>query len=324
MRKLFIALMLLAGSIFPATAWNHVGHRTVAELAWRRLDNDERRVVTDLLKQHPHYKSLLAADVPRGVSKDEWVFLNAAVWPDWVRPAKHGERQKPRSITQYDLYPHAVGFPFLRRGDTNVVLIEKFFIAKPDAEMVLSNAFVILQNKNGSPHDRAVSLCWALHLTGDLHQPLHAANLVTKEKPGGEGLGGNFITLDSRRKSINLHVFWDQLPGVEPTYKTISSLATRLAHDRNLAAATTKERDEHQSIHSWVQESFELAVNFAYAEDRVQFVRSEDLDSGKVSRRSIPALKPDYIREAHEIADRRLVLAAERLTEQLKKIFSQL
>lgn len=318
---LFSFLLVLAASIQPVAAWNNVGHRTIAELVWMRLDKDERRAVSDLLKQHPHYKQLLTADVPVRAGKDEWAFLTAAVWPDMVRPAKHGPSRKPDSITKYDLYPHAVGFPFLKRGDTNQALLENFFIAKPDAEMVLSNSFLTLKDKNATANERAVSLCWALHLTGDLHQPLHAANRVTKEKPGGEGLGGDFIALDRRKKQINLHSFWDQLPGVDPSYRAVFALAQKLSKTPELNPAALQEYKNHLTIHSWIEESFALAVNFAYAEDRVQFVHGDDLASGKISRREIPALKSDYIVEAEKIAQRRLVLAAARLAHELKQIF---
>ena len=63
---------------------------------------------------------------------------------------------------------------------------------------VTSNALVTLRNPKASAHDRSVSLCAALHLFGDLHQPLHTANLVTKDKPKGNGLGSSFLVREER------------------------------------------------------------------------------------------------------------------------------
>lgn len=120
---LFATLIAIIVSDLPARAWNNVGHRTVAEIAWRKLDQNERRAVSDLLKQHPHYNELLAVRVPAGVDTNEWVFLCAAVWPDWVRPAKKGQPHKPDSITKYNLYPHGIGYPFMRSAETNRALI---------------------------------------------------------------------------------------------------------------------------------------------------------------------------------------------------------
>jgi hypothetical protein len=319
--KKILFLFVLVLVTFPAGAWNNVGHRTVAELAWRQMSKDQRREISDLLKQHPHYKQLLIAGVPRGVDKNEWAFLTAAVWPDLVRPAKPGQRPKPKSITDYDLYPHAIGYPFLGPGETNRTLLENFYIAKPNAEMVLSDSIATLKNKNASAHDRAVSLCWALHLFGDLHQPLHAANAVTRARPRGDRLGGNHIALDSRGKQINLHSFWDQLPGVDTSYKTVATLANKLATDPGLKPSNLKEYQENKSIPSWVQESFRIAVDFAYAEDHVRVVHQDDLESKKVPSSKIPALSADYLREARTIAHRRLVLAGQRLTDELKQAF---
>ncbi len=319
-KVLFATLIAMMVSPLSASAWNSVGHRTVAELAWRKLDKNERRAVSDLLKQHPHYKQLLAANVPEGVDTDEWVFLTAAVWPDLVRPAKPGQPHKPDSITKYDLYPHAVGYPFLKHGETNRALLENFFIAQPDAEMVLSNSIATLKNRKASAHDRAVSLCWALHLFGDLHQPLHAANIVTKERPRGDRLGGNHIAIDPRSgKQINFHSLWDQLPGVNPSYKTVASLADELRADANLKPSAMPEYRK-KTIAAWVQESFRDAVNVAYSKD-VQYVHADDLESGKIAASEVPALKAEYIDDAQKIARRRLVLAGERLKDELKRAF---
>src|SRR4051794_17807553 len=87
-KQLLLVLLAATFSVLPAKAWNNVGHRTIAELVWRKLDRDERRAISDLLKQHPHYKSILTAAVPHGVDKNEWAFLVAAIWPDLVRPSK--------------------------------------------------------------------------------------------------------------------------------------------------------------------------------------------------------------------------------------------
>jgi hypothetical protein len=319
----FLCSILTALTLLPlsASAWNSVGHRAIAELAWRKLEQPERRAASELLKQHPHYKELLTADVPAGVDESEWAFLTAAVWPDLVRPAKKGQPHKPSSITKYDLYPHAIGYPFLRRGDTNLALLGNFFIAKPNAEMVLANSLTTLKDTKASPQDRAVSLCWVLHLYGDLHQPLHAANRVTTENPRGEGLGGNHFVLDSRGQQINLHVFWDQLPGVDPSYHAVAALADSLSAAPEFQANRLREYQENKSIPAWVQESFRAAVDFAYAENRVELAHFNRQPSSNNPSSAIPALKADYIEGARKIAHRRLVLAAQRVVDELKQVW---
>ncbi|HOC56057.1 MAG TPA: S1/P1 nuclease [Verrucomicrobiota bacterium] len=321
MRKtlcLLIAPLLLA---LPAAAWNGVGHRTVAELAWREMDAAERRSASDLLRQHPHYQQVLVAEVPAGVDTNEWAFLTAAVWLDLARPAKPGEPAKPRLITQYDIYPHAIGYPFIRKDDRKRVSLDQFVIAKPNAEMVLSSALSTLRRRKASAHDRAVSLGVVLHLYGDLHQPLHTANLVTKAKPKGHGLGSSFLVLDQNRNQTSLHTFWDALPGSDLSYASVMALADELAAAPQLQRARLREYSQHRTIHSWVQESHRAAVDFACAEDRVRFADAAAVKSGKIAVSDIPALTPEYVREAQIIMRRRLALAGWRLARTLKSVW---
>ena len=319
--RILLTLVVLALSVLPAGAWNSVGHWTVAELAWQQMDAAERQAASNLLRQHPHYKQILIAEIPAGADTNHWAFLNAAVWLDMIRPAKRGQPHKPRSITKYNIYPHAIGHPFLRPADRGRISLSKFFIAKPNAEMVLSNALVTLRNPKASAHDRAVSLCVALHLFGDLHQPLHTANLVTRDKPKGHGLGSSFLVRDERGEVTNLHTYWDYSPGHDVSIQSAVALAGQLAAAPELQPARLPEYDQHRTIPAWVQESFKAAVEFAYAENRVQFADAADVKSGKIAESAIPVLPDDYVRETQEVARRRLALAAWRLTDELKEVW---
>src|SRR5688500_2729946 len=66
MRRVLILLLLVIFPIGSASAWNDTGHMTVALIAWRQLDDGERAKVAEILRQHPHYKLYLTADVPDG------------------------------------------------------------------------------------------------------------------------------------------------------------------------------------------------------------------------------------------------------------------
>ncbi|HVV02184.1 MAG TPA: S1/P1 nuclease [Verrucomicrobiae bacterium] len=323
-KKYSVLLVAVCALCAPAAwAWNNVGHRAVAELAWRRLDASQRKAASDLLKQHPHYQQLLLKEYPGGVSKDEWAFLMAAIWPDRIRPPKHGGPEKPLSITKYDLYPHALGLPIIWPEDTTRVTLAKFHIRHPNAAEALSNCVVCLQDTAAPAADRAVSLCWVLHLIGDLHQPLHDANVVSPRKPAGEGLGGAYIVCVPGGERENLHVFWDALPGTEPTYRSISRVADEIEKDPALQRANLKEYKVDKSIESWVREGRDVVESFAYSPKHVKFARESDLKSGKISRREVPQLTADYVREAREIAMRRLALASWRLSDVLNDTWKE-
>jgi hypothetical protein len=324
-RRIFETALLIAFTIVPALrarAWNNVGHRVVAELAWRQLNSKERGAISDLLKQHPHYKQYLIIDVPEGVDTNEWAFLKAAIWPDWIRGSRHGKTDMKR-IPEYDLYPHALGLPFLRAGDTNVALVKNFHIDHPTAAEVLSNSMVELRNPDLPSRERSVSLCWTLHLMGDLHEPLHCASMVSDNHPTWDGLGGNYKVLDPRNNNAetDLHRFWDGVIGVESSYENFARLADQISSNPDCKATTMPDYRRDKTPYSWVEEGLRIVENFAYAPERLHYAHVEDLRSGKISKSQIPALKADYIREAEKIAQRRVALAGQRLADELKRDF---
>src|SRR5207249_4653495 len=72
-----------------------------------------------------------------------------------------------------------------------------------------------LRGADATDPDRAVALCWLLHLVGDLHQPLHGTSLIASsdtydpplEPPHGDK-GGNLVAIKvkaSDRKAMVLH-----------------------------------------------------------------------------------------------------------------------
>jgi len=75
--KRTLILLLSALFVCPVFAWNHTGHKVVAELTWRNLSPAKRKAASELLKQHPHYALLLATNVP-GLCHILRVFTHAA------------------------------------------------------------------------------------------------------------------------------------------------------------------------------------------------------------------------------------------------------
>jgi hypothetical protein len=90
MRKVVTLGLLLIVST-PAFAWNDKGHMVAARLAWKKLTEEERSKVLEILKKHPHYVEFLTTKRPDGFSEDEWDFMRAATWPDWVRTHQKGK-----------------------------------------------------------------------------------------------------------------------------------------------------------------------------------------------------------------------------------------
>src|SRR4051794_38397343 len=103
MRKTLMIVLMAVLGLWPQVtlAWNNTGHMLVALVAYRQLDDAQKKEIAEILAHHPHYESFLIERTPEGVSKEEWAFLRAATWPDYVRPAYPGRPQKPPSITKY-------------------------------------------------------------------------------------------------------------------------------------------------------------------------------------------------------------------------------
>src|SRR5688500_3860868 len=119
------AIVLLAMLAAPraALAWNEAGHGAIALIAWRQLDESQRRQAGELLKHHPHYDKFLAARKPAGVDVHEWAFLRSAIWSDWVRPSRpgvDGELFKGPEITSFHRGEwHYVDKPWVVPHDQN-------------------------------------------------------------------------------------------------------------------------------------------------------------------------------------------------------------
>jgi len=88
----------------------------------------------------------------------------------------------------------------------------------------------IVKNET-DPELKAIALAWLFHLVGDIHQPLHTAQLFTVDYPKGDR-GGNEICVrvTQQGQPMDLHRFWD---GVI----TSSQNLTRLRNERRSETA---------------------------------------------------------------------------------------
>ena len=323
MRMIRIWLVVLVSlNGFVARAWNHTGHKVVAELAWRELSASKRQAISDLLKKHPHYALLLAANVGPGVDTNEWAFLNASVWPDMVRPARGNAAEKSSEITKYHHSQwHYINIPYVLPADAKKISTSSFNIPSTNILSALTNNLAALKDASLSAPERAVALCWVLHLIGDLHQPLHAATLLSEAYPTGDMGGNSLAVVDASNVPLNLHSFWDQLLDTGDSYEYIATLADNIARAPQYDPRNLPEYKNDVTTRSWADESFSAAVTFAYAEGNLKFADWKNYNSGKLSAAEVPHLKSTYVINANDVARRRVSLAGKRLGEMLKKSF---
>jgi hypothetical protein len=331
-----IAGMILFSLPSRALAWNSVGHMAIAKFAYDRLDESEKLRVYQLLKKHPHFEQFLAAGRPAGVEEPEWVFMRASVWPDWIRPRDRDPRG-PAVAKYHRSEDHYVNVPLIDPKD------EAAFAGKtlinPDTMNVISalkQRCNELHARNVADEDKAVALCWILHLVGDIHQPMHAVSYFADNPAFRDGdLGGNKFGVKANGKGAKLHAFWDDVLGDDPKYTDDSAdrqvriyqqaigVATAL-RGRELDTADKDRLEKNRSFQSWTDESFELAKTVAYRKgDGSGLLDGVEVKFNQPVPDSAPELGEQYIQRARATAEVRAMLAGRRLADRLKQVLGK-
>ncbi len=173
--------------------------------------------------------------------EDQWAFWLAAIWPDWVK--QHHEQ-----FSHADW--HYIDYPFVPQGSA-----ERAERHPPREENILTTLPLCIDKaRSATGAEKAIYLCWVLHLVGDLHQPLHCASLYAEQFPKGDHGGNDALYRLGTHRIIKLHPFWDDLLGKSSTPTTINKGAQEaqaaLAANR---AEVTREEQANPSIESWAR-----------------------------------------------------------------------
>ena len=332
-----------------AGAWWDAGHETVAAVAWRRLSPAARSEYGDLLREHPRFEEDFLAEMPPEVraadrvSRDEWLFRRAGVWPDVVR--KPEDDPPADGPDRRELYHrgtwHYVNIPlYLTAADEAGVRakLDAGEISAPNTDFTvpagvtaddaagdaagmnvvqaLRYNLAVVRDRSNPAADRAVALCWVLHLGGDVHQPMHSVALFSDAlyPEGDKGGNGVAVLETATQPGRNLHAVWDAAPGQTFTPVEVKLNADRLTADPGLAAAGEAAADVLDPA-AWAEESRELAKWAVYTPDVLAFVRARER-AAEAGERPDPAplrAAPDYLSDAERLADRRLTEAGYRL-----------
>jgi S1/P1 Nuclease len=245
--------ILLCSSLVdsPALAWNATGHKVIASIAFRQLAPAEQAKIVAILKKHPRFTEDFADDMPEEVRRgdesmqNEWLFQQAAVWPDLVRGGPPERRAFNRSEWHYVNLPHFLTDPVKAQlqGTLRVnTATDPPANATPDTSRMnvvqtIRFARRVSADKQASPQDRTVLLSWVFHTVGDIHQPLHAVAMFSpKLFPSGDR-GGNSVRT---RQSGNLHSLWDGFPDRDESYRGARNKAIAHHEDAKFSALGAK------------------------------------------------------------------------------------
>ncbi len=317
----------LTGS--TAVAWNSPGHMIIALVAYNQMDDATRTKAVDLIRAHPrfhdHFENLMPHAVSRGDAReqDQWIFTQAATWPDLVRDSKGTVTRQ--DVKQYSRpWWHFIDEPVFLNDDERrqfehhlpVNLRREPPHEPDDANMNIIQAFKnsskIVRDSSAPKELRAVHLCWILHLAGDAHQPLHSCALFTTHRFRGGDHGGNYLQIEHDWK---LHAFWDDQIATEDAYPTLLVLAANVEQNRKLAedgrrAAATLDIDK------WIDESYDLAKHYTYSKEVLQKVaaREEHSHLGPLD------LSANYKSQAEAVSERRAAEAGYRLAATVAQL----
>jgi hypothetical protein len=318
-----LCLTLLGATPVPSAPWNDSGHRIVSLLAWPQLSPAAQQGVTELLRQHPRYEADLLLELPRDsneLATARLAFARAANWPDTVRSVSH-----PLHKVAHHSKWHYIDIPFqLENQPVPTPSGEGATAGDPkDIVEAIAKCRADLGNDKLAATDRAMALCWLIHLVEDIHQPLHACTLYSPQFPKGDRGGNSFLITrnvfdpDSR---TNLHSLWDSLLGNYRSADWDACVATGLAarppmSEQQLAPFLA----EHEPM-AWARESHELAIEYVYQHGKLAGEAAGTAVSGTPAK--APPLPNDYLRAGEQIAMQRAAIAAGRLARLLNEIFA--
>jgi hypothetical protein len=325
--KLVCALVsALITSLLPTQvlAWDATGHRLTAYVAWEFMSEQSREQALTMLYAHPRFQSDFLDAMPSHVralekpQQNRWLFAQAALWPDLARGFSGANSRR------YD-HPdwHWINGAWLRdeaRRHGNLYLNTNKFadiVGAPaesiqhrsQADNVVTAMDLAIYELQHAPtqSDQALALSWFLHLTGDIHQPLHTGSLVSARLFSQGDRGGNGIRVDGG----TLHSVWDSALSGPPLANTLLLLIdiTRDFADDNhyIAYAPTR----------WLQESRDYLISSVYPDTIITDVlRSENTGNppGTIT------LSAAYVEQMTMIAAQRIAEAGVRIAHTLENL----
>ncbi len=257
--------------------------------------------MVELMSQHPDRGSFeVALGRANGEARTRKLLMEMARWPDDIRKSSYDHptwHYASRPLID-SRHPPAAD---IRDGSAGSA-VEAFALN-----------LSVAKDARAPAAERAIALCWILHLVGDIHQPLHAADQYSAGYPDGDHGGGLKYILDPQtHQPMSLHWYWDQ--AVNRSSDTAPSRATELAAKFPPPTFTqlAKGGKGVEDFSGWAAESYALARSEAYR---------ADLTSAS-SESQAPALAAAYVANSSLVAERQLTLSGYRLAELLMTLFA--
>lgn len=311
MRSAILTTALLLILTSTAHAWHAAGHRLTAEIAFDLLNENQQRHVGAILRGHPRFSEDFAKFMPDEIrtadenAQTRWMFAHASNWPDQLDDLDEALREQyHRSTWHYINRPVFLTGKDERRLATTIDQNTSTEFSPPlrkglNIIQALTGNLLVWRDDNASDADKAVALCWILHLTGDMHEPMHNVALFSADYfPEGDR-GGNLIGVRRGKDVTNLHAVWDGLASrfeyVVPDDATRELLANDLP--------------DIGSIPKWSHQYRDMAEEFVYTAEVRQKLLAEPPDN----EYPVITLSRDYITASSKIVESQIIIAGHRI-----------
>ena len=220
--QLLFVTCLLTGFSAGVFAWGHEGHSTIGVMAVEQLHPDARHKLESILGSIDTHEIIEACNWPDAVSKTgEW---------DWSEPLHY--INLPENETRYS-----------KSRDCPDQLC---------ATEAIKQYANILGNQTEKTQQGWQAFAWLCHLTGDLHQPLHASFAHDR--------GGNNLKVVFRSKPSDLHDVWDH-DLIESRVEDWKGLIELL---RKYPVVEAGDNWTAGMVNDWTDESHQLVVEVVY------------------------------------------------------------
>jgi hypothetical protein len=311
--KQFATVLLVVLCSRPLLAWHEPGHQIIALLAYDLLTAEQQSQLRNTLKEHPRWSDdFTNSEIRSDEERERWLVGRAGYWPDVARSQMEYNRptwhyQLGATLTIGDV----PGVPANPGVAPAAATLETQELHIAQAVEVCRR---VIRDSATSKADRAIAVCWLIHLAGDAHQPCHAGSLyVEKVFPDGDR-GANLI---STMQGRNLHALWDGLLGSQYDAGDVRRRCSVIRSDVTNWEAARQASLKPAGLDplTWLAESAEFGRSHVYTAEILEPVQATR--RGLTPKVASVDLSEGYLREAGELARVRAAFAAHRLARIL-------
>jgi hypothetical protein len=305
------AVAAIAALMAPSLgAFGDAGHRVIGRLA------------------EIHLRDSRALHEVRRILRPDETLADASVWPDTIKNPLYEDEDTARfrlNHPGHDTY-HYANLPF----QADAYALDVPGTRPTDIVQIARESIRVLQG-NSTMFTEREALRMLAHLTGDVHQPLHAGNafvsasgplrFVEPEGPTGwrPTLGGNALLYGPEHR-FNLHSYWDtHAVNLGMRGDDVLTYTTRLLQEQPVR---DEWRDSGDVVDWPIRWATEVLGPAKEAHDGIRIVEYLGPDAAKrTAHRWLIEQPADYDDRARRIVPVQLAKAGHRLAATLKAIW---